>query len=44
MHTSPNKSRSKDNQAIKFSQLIEYNMKSHAETEARRLAPDLFFI
>ena len=28
MHILPNISRSKDNQAIKFGQLIEYNMKN----------------
>ena len=29
MHTCPNISRSKDNQAMKFGQLIEYNMRKH---------------
>ena len=29
MHTCPNISRSKDNQAMKFGQLIEYNMRKY---------------
>ena len=38
IHILPNKSRSKDNQAIKFGQLIEYNViifffKNHTENE-----------
>ena len=38
IHILPNKSRSKDNQAMKFGQLIEYNLiifffKSHTENE-----------
>ena len=40
-------SKSKDNQTMKFGQLIECNVvifffKNHAENEARRLVPDLF--
>ena len=42
----PNISRSKDNQAMEFDRLIEYNkknifFKNHAENEAGRLVPDL---
>ena len=44
----PNISRHKGRQAMKFGQLREYNMrnvffKNHAENEAGRLLPDLFF-
>ena len=40
-------SKSKDNQTMKFGQLIECNVvifffKNHAENEARGLVPDLF--
>ena len=40
-------SRSKDNQTIKFGQLIEYNMRNiflenHTENIAEKLVPDLF--
>ena len=43
----PDISKSKDNQTMKFGQLIEYNMtifyiKNHAENDTRRLVPDLF--
>ena len=43
----PNISQSKDNQTIKFGQLIEYNIrniffKNRAENKAGRLVPDLF--
>ena len=44
----PNISRSKDNQTMNFSQLIEYNnkrnisFKNHAENETGRLVPDSF--
>ena len=43
----PNISQSKCNHTMKFGQVIEYNRiniffkKNHAETEARRLVPDL---
>ena len=45
----PNISRSKDNQTMKFGQLIEYNKKdfffnNHAENKAGRPVPDLFLI
>ena len=44
----PNISRSKDNQAMKFGQLIEYNkrnsfFKSYKENKARRLVPVFIF-
>ena len=43
----PNISRHKCRQAMKFGQLREYNrnvfFKNHAENEAGRLLPDLFF-
>ena len=47
IHILPNVSTSKDNQAMKYDQLIEYNgemifLKNHAENEAGRLVPDLF--
>ena len=48
IHILPNISQTKDNQTIKFGQLIEYNkkkyflFKSYAENEAGRLVPDLF--
>ena len=43
----PNISQSKVNQTMKFGQIIEYNkrilfLKYYAESEARRLVPDLF--
>ena len=42
----PNISQSKDNQTLKFGQLIEYNkiffFKNYLENEAERLVPDLF--
>ena len=43
-----NVSRSKDNQKMKFGQLVGYNVrnifffKNHAESEKGRLVPDLF--
>ena len=47
IHLLPNISQSKDNQTMKFGQLIEYNkintyLKNYAENEAGRLVPDLF--
>ena len=49
IHILPNISRSKDNQTMKFGQIIEYNMSKHIlqkscrkENEAGRLVPDLF--
>ena len=47
IHTLPNISQSKDNQTMKFGQLIEYDkrnlfFKNYAENEAGRLVPDLF--
>ena len=47
IHILPNISRSKVNQIMKFSQLIEYNkrnifFKNHAENEAGMLVPDPF--
>ena len=44
----PNISRSKGNQTLKLGQVVEYNnrnifFKYHAENEAGRLVPDLFF-
>ena len=47
IHILSNISRGKDSQAIKFGQLIEYNVwkiffKNHAENEAGKLVPDLF--
>ena len=47
IHIFPNVSQSKDNQTMKFGQLIEYNkrnslFKNYAENEARRLVQDLF--
>ena len=47
IHILPNTSQSKDNQAMKFCQLMEYNkrnifFKKHGKNEARRLVPDLF--
>ena len=55
VHILPNISQSKGNQAMKFSQLIEYfynnNLtreifffKNYAENEARKLVHDFFFI
>ena len=48
IHILPNISQSKDNQNIKFGQLIEYNerniflrIKNYVENEAGRLVPDL---
>ena len=43
----PNISQSKDNQTVKFGQVIEYNkrnifIKNHAQNEAGGLVPDLF--
>ena len=35
-------SKSKGNQKTEFDQLIEYNVKNHAENETGRLVPDLF--
>ena len=47
IHLLSNISQSKDNQTMKFGQLIEYNkintyLKNYAENEAGRLVPDLF--
>ena len=44
IHILPNISRSKDNQALRFGQLVEYNMffKNHAEKGAVTLISDLF--
>ena len=44
IHILPNISRSKDNQALRFGQLVEYNMffKNHAEKGAATLISDLF--
>ena len=44
MHTLPTISRSKDNQIMRFGQLIEYSasFKNHVENKAARLVPDLF--
>ena len=48
IHILPNISQSKDNQTIKFGQLIEYNkrnifFKKYAENESRKLFPDLLY-
>ena len=47
IHTLPNISQSKENQTMKFGQLIEYNkrnifLENYTEYETRRLIPDLF--
>ena len=47
IHILPNISKSKDNQPMKFGQLIECNLRNiflqnHAENEAERLVPDFF--
>ena len=47
IHILPNISQSKDNQAMKFGQLLEYNkkyffFKNYAENEAGKLVPNLF--
>ena len=45
IHILPTISRSKANQAMEFSQVIEYNViniKNHGENETGRLVPDLF--
>ena len=47
IHTLPNISQSKENQTMKFGQLIEYNkrnifLENYAEYETRRLIPGLF--
>ena len=48
IHILPNIPRSKDNQTLKFGQLIECNkrniffFKNHKECEAEKLVPDLF--
>ena len=49
MHISSNISRSKDNQTVKFDQLIEKSRKIHlfknyAENKAGRLAPDILLL
>ena len=41
MHILPNILQSKDNQTMKFGQLVDYNNKN-VENEAGRLVPDLF--
>ena len=48
MHILPSISSCKSNQTMKFCQLIEYNarnifLKNHAENEAERLFPNLFW-
>ena len=48
IHIVPNISRGKGNQTMAFGRVIEYSernifLKNHAENEAGRLAPDLFF-
>ena len=48
VHILPNISWSKDNQVMRFGQLIEYYikiffLKYHAENKTERLVPDLFF-
>ena len=48
-HMLPNISDSKGNQAMKFGQLIEYNVtrfffKSYAESEGGRLVPNIFLL
>ena len=48
IHILPNIARNKGNQAMKFGQLIKYNVRNifftnHAENETWRLTPDLFF-
>ena len=47
IHKLPNISRNKDNQAMQFGQLIEYNVRniflqSHAENEGQRQVPEIF--
>ena len=47
IHMLPNISQSKDNQTMKFGQLIERNkrnifLQNYSENEAGRLVPDLF--
>ena len=47
IHMLPNISRSKDNQVIKFGQLVEYNMKNifflnHTQNVIGKLVPDSF--
>ena len=47
IHTLPNISQSKENQTMKFGQLIEYNkrnifLENYTEYETRRLITDLF--
>ena len=47
-HMLPHITISKGNQTMKFGQLIEYNvrnifLKSHAENEAGRLVPEIFW-
>ena len=47
IHVFHNTSKSKDNNTMKFDQLIEYDaknvfFKNHAENEAGKLVPDLF--
>ena len=47
IHILPNISQSKGNQTIKFGQFItreNFFFKNHAETESRRLVPDLFLL
>ena len=46
IHIFPNISRSKDNQAMRFGRLVEYNMffKNHAEKGAGTLISDLFLL
>ena len=48
VHILSNSSQSKENQTMKFGQLIEHSkhnifFKNYAENEAGRLAPDLFY-
>ena len=47
IHTLPNISGSKSNQAMKLGQLVDYNkrniyFKNYADNEAEKLIPDLF--
>ena len=43
MHIFPYILQSKDNQAMRLGQVMEYNKRNHAENEAEILVPDLFF-
>ena len=39
----PNISRSRENQTMKLSQLLEYNVRNHAKNETGRLVSNLFW-